>query len=84
MGDSDMPRLPSGSSELESLSQMASSMDQDIESDETDPEIILIGPTNSNDTVSLGRHDDEDTASDAESAIRNMPLTEDQGVILDV
>ena len=28
-------------------------------------------------------HDDEDTVSDAESAIRNTPMIEDQGVIPD-
>jgi len=72
MGDSDVPELSSDSSESESLSLMANSMDWDYESDETDLEIIFIGPVDSNDTVGLVGHDDEDTVSDTKSAIRNM------------
>ena len=60
---------------------MANSMDWDYELDETDPEIIFIGPMDSNDTVVLIGHDDEETVSDVENAIRNMPVSEDQGVI---
>ena len=83
MGDSDVPELSSDSSESESLSWMANSMDWDYESDETNPEIIFISPMDSNDIVGLVGHDDEDTVSDAESAIWNMPVIEDQGVVPD-
>ena len=58
-------------------------MDWDYESDETDPKTIFIGPKDSDDTTGLVGHNNKDTISDVESAIRNMPMTEDHGVILD-
>ena len=71
----------SSSSESESLSWIANHMDWDYESDETDPEIIFNGPPDSKNAVDIVRHDDEDTVSDAESAVRNVPLTMDLGIL---
>ena len=56
-------------------------MDQVYESNETDPAIIFNGPPDSKDTVGLEGHDEEDAVSDAKSAIRNMPVTVDLGVL---
>ena len=73
----------SDSSESESLSWIVDHMDWVYESDETDPEIIFNSPPDSKDTMGLVGHDDEDTVSDAESAIRNVPVTVDLGVLPD-
>ena len=62
---------------------MANHMDWDYKSDETDPEIIFNAPPDSKDAVSLMGHDGEDTVSDAESVIRNVPVTVVLGVLLD-
>ena len=41
----------------------------------------LMAPPNIKDAVGLVGHNDEDTVSDAESAIRNVPVTVDLGVL---
>ena len=56
-----MPELSSDSSGTESLSWIANSMDQDYESDETDPETIFSGPKGSVDTMGLVGHNNNDT-----------------------
>ena len=81
MGDSDMPGSSSDSSKSESLSWIADHIDWVYESDETDLKIIFIGSPDSKDTVGLVGHNDEDTVSDAESAIKNVPVTVDLGVL---
>ena len=81
MGDSDMPGSSSDGVESESLSWIADHMDWVYESDETDPAIIFNGPPDSKNAVDLVGHDDEDTVSDAESAVRNVPITMDLGIL---
>ena len=76
-----MPGSSSDSSESESLSWIADHMDSAYESDEPNSEIIFNGPSDSKDTMGLVGHDDKDTVSDAESTIRNVPVTVDLGVL---
>jgi len=81
MGDSEMTGSSSDGPGSESLSWIADHMDWDFESDETDPAIILKGPSDSKDTgVRIGQ-DNKDEISEAESAIRNAPTTVDLGVL---
>ena len=65
-----MPELSSDSSGTESLSWIANSMDWDYELDETDPKTIFIGPMDSDDAMGLVGHNNKDTLSDVESAIK--------------
>jgi len=81
MVDYDVSGSASNSSESESLSWIANHIDWDYESDETGSEIIFNGPLDSKNAVDLVGHNDEDTVSDAESAVRNVPLTMDLGIL---
>jgi len=54
-------------------------MNWDYESDETDPEIIFIGPMDSDDMMGLVGHEDVDTMNDAEGVVENLSVTEAQG-----
>ena len=67
-----MSELSFESSETESLSWIANSMNWDYESDETDPETIFIGPKGSANMMGVVGHNNKDTIRDAESIIRNM------------
>ena len=76
-----MPELSFDSSETESLSWIANSMDWDYESDETDPETIFSGPKGSVNMMGLVGHNNRDIIGDAKSVIRNMLVMEDQEVV---
>jgi len=81
MGDSEMSGSSSDGPESESLSWIADPMDWDFESDETDPNVILKGsPANLDAGVRMGQ-DEADDINEAESAIRDTPVTEDLGVL---
>jgi len=75
-----MSRSSSDGPESESLSWIADTMDWDFESGETDPDVILKGPpTNLDAGIRMGQ-DESNDINEAESAIRDAPVTEDLGV----
>ena len=83
MGDSEMSGSSSDGPKSESLSWIADPMDWDFESDETDPNVILKGsPANLEAEARMGQEESDDS-NEAESAIRDVPVTEDLGVLPD-
>jgi len=55
---------------------MADTIDWNFESNEIDPKMTFARPMDNDDTMSLMGQEDMDVLSDAESAIRNLPMTE--------